>query len=108
MILTNTPNTAKQCQEHRLLVSIRFAVVMHAIRYPKADPMISPRVQQRLRELEAYLFNYNASQLLHQQYVGRYGELGHNYLLHIDAHTGKAEVSQTTIESIPELHLLGV
>lgn len=107
MILTNTPNTAKQRKEHRLLVSVRFAAVMHAIRYPQANPMDSERVQQRLQDLELHLFYNNATQLFHQQFVGRTGELGHSYSLYIDPRSGKALVGRVSADNLTALNLVG-
>lgn len=105
MILTHTPSTSKQRQEHRLLVSIRFAVVLHAIRHPNSNPMQSELVQQRLQDLEQHLFFNNATQLFHQQFVGRSGELGHEYSLYVDPRSGKASVTKVSSENINHLAL---
>lgn len=92
MILTHHPNTDKQRQEHRLLVSIRFACVMHQQYAPKTNPMSSQRVRQRLQHLEHHLFNHHPSKPFFDQFYDRVGELGRDYALKYNSRTGKAEV----------------
>ncbi len=92
MILTNTPNTPKQRQEHRLLVSVRFACVMNQFHNPGSDPMNCARVKNRLAELQRYVLNSQPSKLFHDQYVDRAGELGGDYAIRVNGSTGIATV----------------
>ena len=79
-ILTTNPSTAKERAEHRLLVSLRFACLMTQHR----NPMDCPRVQQRLAELERYLYLHHPSQLFDKLYVNRAGELGQSFVLRVN------------------------
>ncbi len=106
MILTNNPSTAKQRQEHRLLVDIHFAALLHNLRAPNTEPMASKRVQQRLHDLEHHLHYNHPSQVFYLQFCEKTGQLGSNYSFHFNPHTGQAVIHNNTLATVHSLALV--
>jgi hypothetical protein len=48
------------------------------------NPMECPRVQQRVAELEKYLYLHHPNQLFDKLYVNRAGELGQSFVLRVN------------------------
>ncbi|MGI3044095.1 hypothetical protein ACRTDM_20410 [Shewanella algae] len=96
MIMTITPATAKQRKEFRLLVSLRFACLMAATE----NPMDCSRVQERINQLRNYLHYENASQVFYEQFVGRFGELGHTHSMHISNDGNKVTVRKRQLDNV--------
>ncbi|AVV81930.1 hypothetical protein SPWS13_0044 [Shewanella putrefaciens] len=80
MILAKVQTSAKQRDEFRLLVAIRFACLI-AVTKGHQNPMDCPRVQQRCNDLVKHLAYNHPSPAFHKQFFGHAGELGNSFSL---------------------------